>query len=45
MEPKPKPESLDDLLAQAEHYTGYSMRNIGRLPPAFRGLVRIARQL
>jgi len=26
-------ENLDDLLAQAEHYAHYSMRNIGRLPP------------
>jgi hypothetical protein len=28
-----KLESLDDLLAQAEHYANHSMRNIGRLPP------------
>ena len=28
-----KLENLDDLLAQAEHYANYSMRNIGRLPP------------
>jgi hypothetical protein len=27
-----KLENLDDLLAQAEHYANYSMRNIGRLP-------------
>ena len=26
-----KLENLDDLLAQAEHYANYSMRNIGRL--------------
>jgi hypothetical protein len=26
-------ENLDDLLAQAEHYANFSMRNIGRLPP------------
>jgi hypothetical protein len=26
-------ETLDDLLAQAEHYANHSMRNIGRLPP------------
>jgi hypothetical protein len=26
-------ETLDDLLAQAEHYANYSMRNIGRVPP------------
>jgi hypothetical protein len=28
-----KLESLDDLLAQAEHYDNFSMRNLGRLPP------------
>jgi len=28
-----KLETLDDLLAQAEHYANHSMRNIGRLPP------------
>ena len=28
-----KLENLDDLLAQAEHYANYSMRNMGRLPP------------
>jgi hypothetical protein len=28
-----KLESLDDLLAQAEHYANFSMRNLGRLPP------------
>ena len=33
VEPKAKPESLDDLLANAEHYAGYAMRNMGRLPP------------
>jgi hypothetical protein len=27
-----KLENLDDLLAQAEHYANYSMRNMGRLP-------------
>ena len=26
-------ETLDDLLAQAEHYANHSMRNIGRVPP------------
>src|SRR5208337_3307073 len=26
-------ENLDDLLAQAEHYANFSMRNCGRLPP------------
>jgi hypothetical protein len=26
-------ENLDDLLAQAEHYANYAMRNMGRLPP------------
>ena len=33
VQPKPKLESLDDLLAQAEHYANHSIRNIGRLPP------------
>jgi hypothetical protein len=34
MEVQPnKLENLDDLLAQAEHYANYSMRNMGRLPP------------
>ena len=33
VQPKPKPESLDDLLVNAEHYANFSMRNIGRLPP------------
>ena len=28
-----KLENLDDLLAQAEHYANFSMRNMGRLPP------------
>ena len=28
-----KLETLNDLLAQAEHYANFSMRNIGRLPP------------
>ena len=28
-----KLETLDDLLAQAEHYANFSMRNMGRLPP------------
>ena len=26
-------ENLDALLAQAEHYANFSMRNIGHLPP------------
>jgi len=26
-------KALDDLLAQAEHYANYSMRNLGRVPP------------
>ena len=26
-------QTLDDLLAQAEHYANYSMRNLGRVPP------------
>lgn len=33
MQPKLKPVSLDDLLANAEHYANYPMRNIGQLPP------------
>jgi hypothetical protein len=33
VQPKPKPESLDDLLINAEHYANFSMRNMGRLPP------------
>ena len=28
-----KLKTLDDLLAQAEHYANYSMRNMGRMPP------------
>lgn len=28
-----KLKTLDDLLAQAEHYANYSMRNMGRVPP------------
>jgi hypothetical protein len=32
VKPPDKLESLDDLLAQAEHYAEHSMRNIGRLP-------------
>jgi len=28
-----KLETLDDLLARAEHYANYSMRNMGRIPP------------
>ena len=33
VQPKPKLETLDDLLAQAEHYANYSMRNT--FPSAF----------
>ena len=33
VQPKSKLESLDDLLAQAEHYANCSMRNVGRVPP------------
>jgi hypothetical protein len=33
MQPEPKLEALDDLIAQAEHYANFSMRNLGRLPP------------
>lgn len=28
-----KLETLDDLLAQAEHYANYTMRSMGRIPP------------
>ena len=30
----PQLKTLDDLLAQAEHYANHFMRNIGHLPPA-----------
>ena len=33
LQPKPKLETLDDLLAQAEQYANHSMRNLGRMPP------------
>jgi hypothetical protein len=33
VQPNPKLETLDDLLARAEHYANYSMRNMGRMPP------------
>ena len=33
VQPKPKPESLDDLLVNAEHYANFSMRDMGRMPP------------
>jgi hypothetical protein len=33
VQPEPNLETLDDLLAQAEHYANFSMRNMGRLPP------------
>jgi len=26
-------QTLDDVLAQAEHYATYSIRNMGRVPP------------
>lgn len=32
--PPTKHETLDDLLARAEHYANFAMRNIGHLPPA-----------
>ncbi len=31
-------KSLDDLLAQAEHYAGWAMRKIGNVPPTMMGL-------
>ena len=34
----PPLKSLDDLLAQAEHYAGWAMRNIGNVPPTMMGL-------
>lgn len=33
VQPNSKLETLDDLLARAEHYANYSMRNMGRMPP------------
>ena len=33
MPPIPTPKSLEDLLANAEHYADYAMRNMGRMPP------------
>jgi len=32
------PTSLDDLLARAEHYAEFSMRQMGRVPPTFLAL-------
>jgi hypothetical protein len=33
VQPKRKPESLDDLLANAEHYAEFCMRNSGKMAP------------
>jgi hypothetical protein len=33
VQPPHKLETLDDLLAQAEHYAGFCMGNSGRMPP------------
>jgi hypothetical protein len=33
MQPPKNPQTLDDLLARAEHFAEYSMRNSGSLPP------------
>jgi hypothetical protein len=33
MQPPKNPQTLDDLLARAEHFAEYSMRNSGRMPP------------
>jgi hypothetical protein len=33
MSPNLNPKTLDDLLARAEHFAEYSMRNSGRMPP------------
>ena len=34
----PPLKTLDDLLAQAEHYAGWAMRKIGNVPPTMMGL-------
>jgi len=31
-------QTLDDLMAQAEHYAGWAMREIGNVPPTMMGL-------
>jgi hypothetical protein len=33
-QPHPQPKTLDDLLANAEHYANFCMRNSGRVTPA-----------
>ena len=33
-QPHPQPKTLDDLLANAEHYADFCMRNSGRVTPA-----------
>jgi hypothetical protein len=32
-QPHPQPRTLDDLIANAEHFANYSMRNMGSMPP------------
>jgi hypothetical protein len=34
-QPHPKPRTLDELMANAEHYANHAMRKSGRVPPAF----------
>jgi hypothetical protein len=38
MKPGQLPKSLDDLIAQAEHYAEFCMRGRGRVPPTFLAL-------
>jgi hypothetical protein len=38
MESDPMPPSLDDLLARAEHFAEFAMRQFGRVPPTFLAL-------
>ena len=38
MAQRPLLKTLDDLLAQAEHYAGWAMRKIGNVPPTMMGL-------
>ena len=33
-----KPTPLDDLLLRAEHFAGFVMRQMGRVPPALMAL-------
>ena len=38
MAQRPQLQTLDDLLAQAERYAGWAMRQIGNVPPTMMGL-------